>query len=204
MSCLTKYIIIYNKKTLVNLINKQWLGLCLIGVIVRLAFSQLGFNSDLSAFYAIGDHVSKGGDLYFHEYYQWPYFTLWAGICGLLIIIQNVFGNSDIQFFHLLVCFVLSLADVGIANWLKKNYSKKIALLFLFNPISILLTGFHSQMGNLAVLFGLYGYSTLYSKQQYSWLYTGVWLGLSLSTKHLLVLFLPWFLFAPAAVMPPF
>jgi len=186
---------------LVNLINKQWLGYCLIGVIVRLAFSQLGFNGDLSAFYSVGDHVSKGGDLY-NLYYRWPYFTLYAGICGLLITIQNIIGNSDIQFFHLLVCFVLSLADVGIANWLKKNYSKKIALLFLFNPISILITGFHSQMGNIAVLFGLYAYSTLYSKQQYSWFYTGVWLGLSLSTKHLLVFFLPWFLFAPAAIIP--
>lgn len=93
----------------------------------------------------------------------------------------------------------MSLFDIGIAIILGRRFGL-IAYVFLLNPIGIMLTGYRSHMDNVAILFGLaaweiFAYRALSIK---TILLSGILLGLSLSTKHILIAFLVWLLFFAA------
>ena len=101
--------------------------------------------------------------------------------------------------FHYMVAMFLSLVDLGIFFVLWKKFSIKGAFLFLLNPVSIIITGYHSQFDNLALLFGLWSAVILdcpRSKYTFKQFAAGIiLLGLSITTKHLLFLFPIWMAF---------
>ena len=182
--------------------KNNWILYCLLGVLIRLGISQLGYNHDIGVWNRVGDGIINGVNMYSDfPKILYPYLPLWSLILGLLKTIQNFFGNQEIQVFHLLCCLVLSLVDVWIATLLKKNFSIKAGLIFLFNPISLLITGYHSQIDNLAVLFALLGYLAIFNNGKLNWLVGGIWFGLSLATKHFIIFFLPFFFFAPKKII---
>ena len=68
-------------------------------------------------------------------------------------------------------------------------YSKEAGILFLINPISMILTGSHSQFDNIAIFFGLLGWC-YYLNNKKGWSY--VIFGISMLFKHILLFFPLW------------
>jgi hypothetical protein len=88
--------------------------------------------------------------------------------------------------------------DAGIGYLLFRYAGLGAACFYLLNPICILITGYHSQIDNLAVLCGLASCLLLGSSRRFNRLGTAVLLGLSLATKHILFLFPVWVFFGTA------
>ena len=92
----------------------------------------------------------------------------------------------------------LSIIDIAIATCLYRWYGFKIATLFFLNPISIIITGYHCQFDNLAILCALISIKILDKNARiisYKTLLGLILLGLCLTIKHLLFLFPFWLAF---------
>lgn len=172
--------------------QNNWFLLLSIAITIRLFTSQLGYNYDLESYDIVSELVINGKNVYANTS-RYNYGFIWAAILGLLKTTSNLFGFKTIQGFHLLITLFLSLVDANIASLLKKNFSQKVALFFLFNPISILISGYHAQFDNFAILFGLLGW--LAFTQQKSILKISLLFGISLTIKHILIFFIPFILF---------
>jgi hypothetical protein len=99
---------------------------------------------------------------------------------------------------------VLSLADVGIAALLWQRISKQAALIFLFIPISIIISGRHNQLDNIAIFLVLLA-ALLFEKSQNNetkkpqiFGASLLFLGLSLTAKHNFIFFPLWLAFLPS------
>jgi len=105
-------------------------------------------------------------------------------------------NNSNL--FRFILIGILTLADYSIFLTLSKNYNRKVGLVFLFNPISIIITGYHNQFDNVALAFGIWAILKMDSHAQMSNKIPPMLafvLGISISIKHDLLLFLLWIFF---------
>ena len=102
-------------------------------------------------------------------------------------------GFGELIAFRWKVATFLTGVDVAIFFLLLRSYGVWIASLFFLNPISIIITGYHSQLDGLAVLFALIAAWVIerYKNSLGFWSGLGL-LGLSLSTKHILFFFPIW------------
>lgn len=176
--------------------------LALSSTIAKLFLAGLGHNFDLESWALFSDLVRSGKNVY-AETYRNPYGPIWAYLCaGAGYVQAHWFGSESLVGFHRLLALFLSLVDVAIAGLLARRYSLWIGALFLLNPVSLLITGFHTQFENLAILLALVACLLLEGKgapglARYGLAMTV--LGVSLVVKHILI-FLPlWFLFRPGA-----
>lgn len=165
-------------------------------IVVRIYCATLGHNYDMESWDLVSDIVLNGDNIYAHTH-RYNYGYLWGLILGALKSLMHLLGQHSIENFHLYIVGFLSLIDIGIAAWVHKYFGYKYALLFLFNPISILTTGFHSQFDNLALLFALLSIVPLLKAQVNTKqiVISALLMGVSLSTKHLFFMFPLWFLF---------
>lgn len=163
----------------------------------KVLLAGLGGNFDLESWALFSELVRDGKNVY-AETYRNPYGPLWAYLCaGAGYLSVHLFGSASLVAFHRLLALFLSLVDVAIAGLLVRRHSLLVGAIFLLNPISLLITGFHSQFENLAILFAFIACLLLEDRSRYG-LAMAV-LGLSLVVKHILI-FLPlWFLFRPGA-----
>jgi hypothetical protein len=92
---------------------------------------------------------------------------------------------------------VLTWADVGIALVLKRLYGAGAATLFFLSPVSIIITGYHNQFDNIAVLLMLlasYSYERLEGRHRdIAFL---VFFSLSLIMKHIFAFYFFWIIFS--------
>ena len=109
-------------------------------------------NFDMESFYLVGKIVTSGQNVY-AETYRYNYAPLWSFVLGFLYTISH----GSFSLFRLLVSCILITVDVGIAVILASSFSYVAGILFILNPISILLTGSHGQFDNLAFLIGFAG-----------------------------------------------
>lgn len=170
-----------------------WLCLCL-GVVLRLWLSTLGHNFDLESYWLVSELVEAGRSVY-AETARYNYGPLWFLILKPLREITRLVGVDDIFHFHVIVATFLTLVDLVITIVLKERYGLKASLFFILNPVSILITGYHSQFDNLAILIGWIGCCHLSRSQGTDMrkLFIGTsLLGLSLATKHVLLFFPFW------------
>jgi hypothetical protein len=88
------------------------------------------------------------------------------------------------------------MIDIAIFVLLFRVYGLLVASLFFLNPISIIITGYHSQMDNFALLLGFVSILLIEYKRKTWGLFPGlVLMGLSLVTKHFLIFFPIWLAF---------
>ncbi len=164
----------------------------------KAGISLLGYNYDVQSFEIVSDLVVEGKNFY-AETARHVYGPVWAYLVGAIRFLQLSFLNEiSIQSFHLALALFLSLADVAIGFVLWRYFSFAAGCLFLINPVSLLLTGYHSQIENLAILPGIIACGLLGSgdKNRDAKIWTGVaLLGLSLTIKHIFFLLPVWFLF---------
>ena len=108
----------------------------------------------------------------------------------------SLLGESREAAFRLGLALLLAGVDVAIAARLRRRFGDRAALFLLFSPVSLLVSGYHRQFDNLALLLGLLGAERLEERREgrvtggdvAGWLL----LGLSLATKHLLFAFPLW------------
>jgi hypothetical protein len=166
----------------------------IIGIFFRILAAQRGHNFDVDSYLIVANIVSNGGNVY-QETSRYNYGPIWFHIL-YFIDLCHIDGIAWTSNFRLKIALFLTAVDLGIFLFLWRHYSLKIGAIFLLNPISIIITGYHSQFDNLAILLGFFAaYFYMRSDSRPAKIGSLVLLGLSLSTKHLLFLFPIWLAF---------
>lgn len=170
-----------------------WLAV-LIGVSSRLWLATLGHNYDLESYW-IASEVTLHGRSVYVETSRYNYGPVWFLILGAFRRALIALSVDDIFHFHLIIAAFLTLVDTTIAFAIKRAWGIRAALFFFLNPVSILITGYHSQFDNLAILIGLgacYFLTRSEGRGGRAFTLGTALLGISLATKHLLFLFPVW------------
>lgn len=180
-----------------NPASTGWFVLLIItGSLIRLAIAQRGYNFDIASYRIVADIAAKDGNVYV-ETQRYNYGPIWFYILSFLDNLPSPISDALLSLRWKVSTF-LTLIDIAIATCLYRWYGFKVATLFFLNPISIIITGYHSQFENLAILFALVSIKTIdNSENTHSYIsLTGLFLlGLSLSIKHILFLFPLWLAF---------
>jgi len=152
-----------------------------------------GYNYDIESWKIAADIMLHGGNVY-GETGRYNYGPIWFNILHLL---DSIPGTSPGNFlaFRWKVATFLSAVDIGIFLILLRQNNLIIAALFFLSPISIVITGYHSQMDNFAILLGMLAIFLLEFRRKISFWPALLLLGLSLSTKHILFFFPLWMAF---------
>ncbi len=115
---------------------------------------------------------------------------------GLFYLISQISQEYWVHIYRFLIVSFLSLIDFLILYFIYKKYNIKIAILFFLNPVSIIITGYHNQFDNIAILLALYTilfYNTDKEINKNDLFYMTI-MSLSLITKHIFFA-LPIFIF---------
>ena len=178
-------------------INKTIIAFLFIGILgftLRLAFADFGFMYDATGHRMNLDVFIHNGNIYDSGRYNYSPIG-WLNITYLLDKIPFYLSN-DFESLRIKITIFLSIIDFIIFVILRRLYSLKIGSLFYLNPISIYISGFHQQFGNVAILICFIGI-LIYEKYKNK---TGFYLcsiliGLSLCIKHLMIFFPFWLAF---------
>lgn len=174
---------------------------------LKLYISTLGYNNDME----IWKHVSegmfegfpKGRVIYtYTQFYNHGPIRSYA--LYFLAAWLHKMALPDMFSFHISIVFFLAISDTLIAMLLWKLFGKVVAFIFLLNPVSLLITGYHSQVGTIPIMLGLFSWYCLL-KSKVSWeakdtkykkllAVSAVLLGISLGIKHILFFF-PMYIF---------
>lgn len=162
-----------------------------IGLAARLAAATAGHNFDMDSWYIVADITAHGGNVY-AETARYNYGPLWF----LIVHGLDVLSGHRHEVLRYLIAGFLSLVDLGIFFLLCRQAGGRAGVLFFLNPVSILITGFHCQIDNLAILIGLYSVSLMgddFDKPCDGRKILGLLvLGISLAAKHIFFLFPFW------------
>ena len=175
--------------------KKFWIAAVLVlGIGLRLAASTRGHNWDLESWAVTAGVVERGGNVY-TGIVRNPYGPVWPQVVHGLWQIAEQIGDPFTVFRNLL-CLFLTLADIALFALLARTYGFGVGVLFFINPISIIISGYHGQFDNFAVLLGLLAIEIYgpepplrIGRRQIMGL---LLLGVSLMTKHVFILFPLW------------
>lgn len=162
-----------------------------IGITLRFLLSRLGYNYDFESWTIVGKICANGGNVYAEttRYNYGPIFSLILKFC------YNA-SQGNIEIFRYYIISILTCTDILIFLFLYTKYNLKIGLLYFLNPIIIILTGYHNQFENIALTLGILSILILTSKNRFHIITGSIILGISLSTKHILIFFPIWLLFS--------
>jgi hypothetical protein len=176
----------------IDVTKKIWLWLVLAaGLGARFWCATLGHNYDLDSYRIVADLMAAGKNVYAGTD-RYNYGPVWFNVIHLL----DWLAGHDAKIFRWLLVGVLSAADAGIFFVLRQKFGVRAAVFFFLNPVSIIITGYHNQFDNVAVLLGLaavlvYGddHDAPLNRRKWQGLFL---LSLSLMTKHVFFLFPLW------------
>jgi len=163
----------------------------IVGLAARWWTATLGTNYDMKSWFIAVDIMRHGGCVY-AETGRYNYGPVWFFILYGL----DILAAQREEVLRYLVTTLLSFVDLGIFLVLLRRAGLLAATLFFLNPISILITGYHGQFDNLAILLGLLSVEWMGDDFQNpvgrKKLFGLLLLGLSLMTKHLFFAFPFW------------
>ena len=164
----------------------------------KLALATCGHNYDIESYGIVAGIVGAGKNVYASTS-RYNYAPLWACFLSGLKHISSWLPFAGPEKFHLAIAGFLAITDIAIAALLLAAYSYGAGLFFLCSPVVILLTGFHSQFDNLALLFGLASWVLIRrgSAGRGGIAAASALMGISLAIKHALFLFPLWILLWP-------
>ena len=175
------------------MLRKHWgmVILVLVGFGLRLLVAMRGHNYDFDSWVIVARIKDHGGNVY-AETARYNYGPVWANV---LLLLYRIAGGRVGVFRYVLVGF-LSLADVGILAVLYRKYGFRVGAFFFLNPVSIVITGYHNQFDNLAILTAMVGVLLIGDEFEKGldgrkWGGTFV-LGFSMMIKHVVFLFPLW------------
>jgi hypothetical protein len=176
-----------------NKLKSGWLffAVIVIGVAARLLVATRGHNFDMDSWRIVTDIVDHDGNVYASTE-RYNYGPVWFHV---LYVLNLLAGHNETVFRYFISGF-LSLVDAGIFFILWRKFGKLAASFFFLNPVSIIITGYHSQFDNFALLLGLWAvilfgddFERPLDRRKYLGL---LLLGFSLMTKHVLFAFPLW------------
>lgn len=160
--------------------------------VLKLWLATLGHNFDIESWEIAAGIVREGKSVYANTW-RYPYGPIWAYVLGALSWLSDLLPfSSGRENFHIWVALFLAFVDIAMALLLRRMNYPFAALLFLLNPCTWLITGFHSQFDQWPILVGLFAILLLPADEKLPWA-SALLLGLSLIIKHTL-LFLPFWL----------
>jgi hypothetical protein len=182
--------------------------LAILSIAAKLFLAGQGHNIDMESWSIFAEIILDGKNLYaetfripYHPPTDPSYGPVWCYVgAGVKYLQAHLLGSDSLDVFHALLALILSFVDVAIAYLLARHYSFVAGALFLVNPVSLLVTGFHSQFDNVAVLLGLVACVLLEKNSgPLKFALAMFILGVSLAVKHVLF-FLPlWLFFHPGS-----
>jgi len=177
--------------------NKIHIAIALVlfvGISARIAVASFGHNFDFKSYLNVINVIEKGRNVYATKV-RYNYGPVWFNILFFLDSCTASFDNNQLAFAYA-ISLLLTLVDIGIFFVINKEIGFIPAVLFFLNPISIIITGFHRQFDNLAILIGMLAVLYLGDNMEISFSRKKVWglilLGFSLMTKHVLLAFPFW------------
>lgn len=170
-----------------------------LSILIRAFFIFTGTNvADIKLLFGMGDTVLKGLNPYISLTYN-SYPPLAVYIEALTILLSNI---SNIPF-HILSKIWPNLADIAITLFLYKYLIKlKVSpvlascwsLIFILNPISIMISAIHGQIDSIPSLFVLISMYLLSSSNRLKLKLSALILGLAIAVKPNPLMLLPFFL----------
>jgi hypothetical protein len=168
-----------------------FLAVIIVGIAARLLAATRGHNYDMDSSLIVADIMNHGGNVYASTP-RYNYGPVWFNILHVL----DLLARHNQTVFRYLVPGFLSLVDVGIFFILWRKFGKLAASFFFLNPVTVIITGYHSQFDNLALLLGLLAvllmgdeFDQPLNRRKVLGLLV---LGISLATKHVLFAFPLW------------
>ena len=169
----------------------------LIGILIRFIFIFRGHNFDFDSFCIVGELVSQGKNVYANTP-RYNYGPIFFTLLGMFYKLASYFTHKIILY-RFMIVGTLTLADLGITEYIRRKAGIFWAILFFINPISLIITGYHNQFDNIAVLFALYGcycientsHENNFKIQDLAGI---ILLSLSIITKHILFIMPVWIL----------
>ena len=149
----------------------------------------------MESYWLVSDLVIHGKSVY-AETARYNYGPIWQLILGVCRRITIAFNIDDIEHFHIIIAGCLTWVDAMLALILRKHYGARAALFFFLNPVSILITGYHSQFDNFAILLAMMACSQMNEDNKKfvfrSTILSMSLLGVSLAVKHIFIFFPLW------------
>lgn len=160
-----------------------------IGIICRFWSMSFGHNFDFESYCIVGDIAGHFKNVYANTT-RYNYGPIFFCIQGVLWRLSKLISTDYILTFRVLIVSFLTFIDLCIALYIANRYSWKKAIVFFLNPVSIVISGYHNQFDNLAVLFALisidyYNEDKTFNRNDYLFI---IFMSLSLITKHILFL----------------
>lgn len=165
---------------------------------LQLILATQGHNYDMESWGIVASLVLHGKSVYANTT-RFNYGPIWAYILAGLEQLSASLPAMGGEAFHVTVAAFLGLADMALAALLAAQYGLGAGLFLLCCPATILLTGYHSQFEDFALLAGLASWLLIRRggvPPLRLALAAGL-LGISLVIKHILFLFPVWVLFWP-------
>jgi hypothetical protein len=169
-------------------------GVMLFSIAARILLALPGHNYDVDSYRIVSNLVAQGKSIYADSGGRYNYGPVWAWVVSGF---GHLAPSAGSEWFHLWIAAFLAMIDTLIAWLIARVYSFAAALVFLLCPIGFLISGYHSQFDNVAVLLGLAAWLAIRAgkPRTRTLLLSAALLGLSLVVKHLLILFPVWLLF---------
>lgn len=174
--------------------NLKILSVLFLGIAARYAVMLVGYNFDFESYCIVGKIVSSAGNVY-AETARYNYGPIFSWVQGLLYYISS-YGADHIFAYRILIVGFLTVIDGLIAWWVYRKFSPVLATVFFLNPISIIITGYHNQFDNFAILLMLLATLFYNTDERFSLrdLAFVALTALSLSTKHIFFMVPFWLL----------
>jgi hypothetical protein len=165
---------------------------------LKLMLATQGHNYDLDSFGIVASLVLHGKSVYANTS-RFNYGPFWGFILAGLKQLSTLLPAMGGEAFHVAIAAFLGVTDVALAAMLSSKYHYGAGIFFLCCPATILLTGYHSQFENFALLAGLASWLLIRSGSPASprLVFAAGLLGVSLIIKHVLFLFPMWVFFWP-------
>ena len=165
-----------------------------VGVLLRFVVMAVGHNYDFQSYLIVGDLLHNGLDVYANteRYNYGPIFMMFQGL--FYEISTNALDVA--MMYRVLFVSLFTMTDMGIMLWIEKHFGKKPAIIFFLNPVSIIISGFHNQFDNMAILLMMVAISFYNEEKKISWkdMAFVVGMALSLTMKHIFFIFPMWLL----------
>ena len=165
-----------------------------VGVLLRFVVMAVGHNYDFQSYLMVGDLLHNGFDVYANteRYNYGPFFMIFQGL--FYEIATNALDVAEM--YRVLMVSMLTVTDVGIMLWLEKHFGKMPAIVFFVNPVSIIITGYHNQFDNMAILLMLLAIGFYNEEKKIGWkdILFVIFMACSLTMKHIFFIFPMWLL----------
>jgi hypothetical protein len=173
-----------------------------LGIAVRLAAALFSYNFDVESYQIVASLMQRGENVYaFTPRYN--YGPVWFWILHLLDSLSQWFSDPASAFRFLIAVF-LTFVDLGIFVVMWRRFGRDAAALALLNGIAIIITGFHRQFDNFAILIAMLAVLCYEADDKKTVVPDGITarkvaayslLGVSLMIKHIFFLFPLWLAF---------